>query len=132
MHNNYLCPHCRGFINIEDEIIFSVNTEAGKPGLISLNTELGNYNIRQNKYFDLQQGKYHVFYCPICHKDLSSNDHAGLVWIILKDTDGKEFNIYFSGIAGEKSTFKVIGDSAEIFGDDSNKYVDYFNLIQMT
>jgi hypothetical protein len=132
MHNNYLCPHCKGFINIEDEIIFTVNTEDGKPGLISLNAELGNYKIKHNKWFNVIEGKYHVFFCPICHKDLSSDVHPGLVWIVLKDSDGKEFNIYFSGIAGEKSTFKVIGDSAEIYGDDSNKYVDYFNLIQMT
>jgi hypothetical protein len=44
------------------------------------------------------------------------------------DEDKREFEILFSKVAGEKSTFKIIGETMEIFGDDSAEYLDYINL----
>jgi hypothetical protein len=44
---------------------------------------------------------------------------------------GQEYDIYFSKIAGEKSTFVMIGEHAEYFGEHAPNYEDYFTFIQM-
>ncbi|MBI4647528.1 MAG: hypothetical protein HY738_13300 [Bacteroidia bacterium] len=33
MKNDYLCPKCRGFLNVEDNICFSVKSKRGQAGL---------------------------------------------------------------------------------------------------
>ena len=44
------------------------------------------------------------------------------------DKDGKEYNIYFSGIAGEKCTFKIRGTKLESKGPDVKLYNKYFEV----
>ena len=45
------------------------------------------------------------------------------------DEDGKEYNIYFSGIAGEKCTYKMREDIVEEkIGPDVNTYDKYFDV----
>jgi hypothetical protein len=45
------------------------------------------------------------------------------------DEDGKEYNIYFSGIAGEKCTYKISGDKLEEReGPDVKIYDKYFEV----
>jgi hypothetical protein len=45
------------------------------------------------------------------------------------DDDGKEYNIYFSGIAGEKATYKIRGNTIEArLGPDAKNYNKYFEV----
>ena len=44
------------------------------------------------------------------------------------DENKKEYEILFSKIAGEKSTYKIVGESLEIFGDHHSNYIDFINL----
>jgi hypothetical protein len=45
------------------------------------------------------------------------------------DEDGKEYNIYFSGIAGEKCTYKIRGNKIEEKrGPDVKIYNKYFEV----
>jgi hypothetical protein len=45
------------------------------------------------------------------------------------DDDGKEYNIYFSGIAGEKCTYKIRGNKIEEKrGPDTKVYNKYFDI----
>ena len=44
------------------------------------------------------------------------------------DEQGKEFDIYFSNIAGEKCTYKISGATVESKGPDSTKYNKYFDI----
>ena len=125
---NYLCPHCKGYISLEEAVIFSVNTSEGKRGLVSLHTELGNYTIIKNPEFDFEEGEELDFYCPICHTELASDLNKKLARIIMIDENGTEFDILFSRRAGQKSTYKIIGETMEIFGDDSAEYIDFINL----
>jgi hypothetical protein len=46
----------------------------------------------------------------------------------MKDDKGNEYQILFSKIAGEKSTYKIIGESVEIFGEHHSNYIDFINL----
>jgi len=44
------------------------------------------------------------------------------------DKNKDEYEILFSKIAGEKSTYKIVGESAEIYGEHHSNYIDFINL----
>jgi len=128
MNINYRCPHCHGYLALNDSVFFSVRTPDQKVGLISLHSDLGDYSVNKNPEFEYREGDALDFYCPICHTALASGFHKNLAKIIMVDEENREFEILFSRVAGEKSTFKIIGETMEIFGDDSAEYLDYINL----
>ncbi len=128
MSLNYVCPHCNGYLNLEDCLVFSVETKDKKKGLISLHPELGNYEFKKHPGFDFQAGDELEFYCPICHEPLSSDKHKKLAKVIMIDEDNNRYDVLFSKVAGEKSTYKIEGETMEIFGDDSAEYLDFINL----
>jgi hypothetical protein len=128
MSISYKCPHCNGFIDTKGCLLFSVKTPDHRYGLISLHTELGNYSVEKRPDFDYKEGDHLDFYCPICHAELTSGRHKSLIKIIMVDEQGREFEILFSRIAGKRSTYKIIGETMEIYGDDSAEYLDYINL----
>jgi len=43
------------------------------------------------------------------------------------DKDSKEYDIYFSRIAGERSTYQVSGDTVMVAGEHSSRYT-YFKM----
>ncbi len=132
MNFDFLCPKCHGHLRVGDHIIFSVKTENKESGLILMHPEFGNYKYENHSSLRLEEGKHIDFYCPICHAKLTSDRHENLVKIIMCDENGKEFEILFSKIAGQKCTYKIIGESVEVFGKDSDDYIDFFNLSAMT
>lgn len=125
---NYLCPHCNGYISMGENIFFSVRTPNFKVGLISLHTKVGKYTIDKHNGFDFKDGEVLDFYCPICHAELAAEAHSNLAKIVMIDEKNNQFEILFSKTAGKKSTYKVIGETMEIFGDDSAEYIDFINL----
>ena len=66
--------------------------------------------------------------CPVCHGDLTATDiNVNLARIIMIDENNKEFNVYFSKVCGEQSTFKINEeDIIEKYGEDSSYYLNYF------
>jgi len=44
------------------------------------------------------------------------------------DENNDQYEIFFSRVAGEQSTYKIIGETMEIYGDDSAEYLDFINL----
>jgi hypothetical protein len=98
-------------------------------GLIYLNPELGNYTATTHPSFQIREGDEYIYTCPICGAQLNSMKYLHLVRILMKDEDGKEFNIYFSGIAGEKCTYKIRGNKIEQkSGPDVKVYDKYFEV----
>jgi hypothetical protein len=51
-----------------------------------------------------------------------------LVRIIMIDENGKEFDIYFSGIVGENCTYKISETGVEKTGPDAKLYDKYFDI----
>ena len=125
---NYLCPYCNGYISINDNVVFSVRGKDGTMGLLLLHPELGNYTMSKHPDFKYVEGEILDFFCPICHKNLTSYAQDNLVKVIFEDDKEHLFEIHFSKIAGEKSTYKTIGENVEIFGEHSNKYIDFVTL----
>ena len=126
MKTNYLCPKCKGVLNIGGNVIFSTRNKKNEVGLILLHQELGNYKVIKDADYNYEEGEYLEFFCPICHKNLSAGGKENLVRILMVD-ENKTFNILFSQIAGEKSTYKITGDSVEAFGEHKKKYFNFIN-----
>jgi hypothetical protein len=129
MATEYLCKVCRGVLNVKTSIILAAQKEnSAKRGLIYLNPELGNYTTTTHASFTINEGEEYIYTCPICHSQLNSAKYKHLVRILMIDEEGKEFNIYFSGIAGEKCTFKLRGAKIETKGPDAKLYSKYFEV----
>jgi hypothetical protein len=125
----YLCKVCRGVLNVKTSIILSATKMNGsKRGLVYLNPELGNYSTTTHLSFKIEEGEEYIYNCPICHSQLNSLKYNHLVRILMIDNDKKEYSIYFSGIGGEKCTYKMRGTRVEKQGPDSMKYGRYFEV----
>jgi len=127
MKNNFLCPRCRGFLNVNDKLAFSVKGRKNpKRGLVILNAKIGDYEIMKHPHFDLHEGDIVEIYCPICHANLKCHRNAKFARIILVDSDLSEFELIFSRIVGEKCTFKVSKGEISRFGQHAERYNDFF------
>jgi hypothetical protein len=126
---NYVCPKCRSYLRVWNNIIFSVKScTEDKKGLLLLNPELGNFEFISHYHLEFNIMDCLEFFCPVCNFDLTASDvNKNLARVIMIDEDEKEYDVYFSRLRGEQSTFKVSnGDIVEKFGKDSSSYVDYF------
>ncbi len=131
MVNEYLCKVCRGHLKVKTSIVLSAAKvkDRSQRGLIFLNPEIGNYTTTTHPSFKIKEGEEYIYTCPICGAQLNSMKYPHLVRIIMIDEDRKEFNIYFSGIAGEKCTYKIRGNKVEEkSGPDVKIYNNYFEV----
>jgi len=131
MKNYYICPKCRSQLMAGNKIVISAKAKDQSEGLITLSTELGNYSADYHPATKFEEGDRVIFLCPICHHDLSSTKHKNLAMVIMTGEPGKEYDIYFSQVAGEHSTIKMMGEHVELYGTHSEKYLDFFNMSQM-
>lgn len=131
MKKNFVCPRCKGYLNVGQYIILAADTHHGDAGLILFSPEIGNYSTETNPEFIIKDGEKYDFFCPICQKKLATDIHGNLSHIIMIDEENKKYEILFSKIAGEKSTYKIIGESVEVFGDHNSNYIDFINLSSM-
>jgi len=126
---NYLCPHCRSYLRVWNNIIFIVKSDSKNlQSILLLNPELGNYDLIHHSSIEFEEGEMLDFICPVCRADLTAIElHRNLVRIIMIDENNKEFDIYFSKICGEHSTFLIHEDDiVEKYGEESSVYVNYF------
>lgn len=128
MKIDYMCPKCRGHLKIGDQIILTVKKKGWSGGMILMHPELGNYKFENHPSFMFEEGDHLDFYCPICMTKLTSKRHENLCMILMRDENNQTFEILFSRIKGEKSTYKIIGETRNIYGRDSNLYVDFISL----
>ncbi len=45
MNENYLCPKCKGLLNVDEHLVFIIKTKSPRKGLIFLSPEIGNYKV---------------------------------------------------------------------------------------
>jgi uncharacterized protein YbaR (Trm112 family) len=129
MKTDYLCPHCRGALRVENDIIFAVKTKGGQRGIVLLSPKLGNYRVRKHEDLDLREGDHLETFCPICYSSLRAVEvNTNLAEVLMVDDKGDEYEIYFSEIVGEHSTFKIKDSELESFGDDTDGYLNYFGV----
>ena len=124
METNYLCPHCRGILNIKGDIILSAQNSKNEVGLLLMHPEIGNYTMTKNATFELEFGEKITFYCPICHGCLDTQKHNNLANLLLVSVDRKESFVVFSKIYGEKATYHIKDKKVLSYGEHCKKYAD--------
>lgn len=129
MTNNYLCPHCKGQLKVDDKIIFGARAKNNVKGLLLLSAKIGDYTIHSHPDFIIEEGDLINFYCPICNSSLlASNVNENLAKVEMIDEDSNKYDIYFSSIAGEKCTYVIKDKAFEAHGENKSNYLDFFNL----
>jgi hypothetical protein len=129
MKVDYICPHCGSHLVCGDHLVLTVDSDNGKKrGLIMMDVRPGNYSYLSHPDLHFEDGEEVDFYCPVFRKNLKVPEiNDKLVRLIMVDETGKEFDVYFSRVAGEKSTFKIDKqDVIEHYGEDASGYVSYF------
>lgn len=125
--NNFLCPKCNGQLRVGENIIFKVRNQKKHAGLVLLHPQIGNYNSIRHPSFEINEGDFLEFFCPLCGSSIQSDIHKNLAHLILQDDNGKNHDVYFSQIQGEHSTYETSGDSLRVAGENAGKYT-YFKL----
>ncbi len=124
---DFKCPHCANLLNVGQNIVFAARNKWGKEGLIMLHPEIGNYTVLKHPNFEVHEGELLEFYCLYCNKQLLSDRNKNLAKILMHDENGLEYEIHFSRIAGQHCTYKIIGETVEIYGEDAIDYLDLLN-----
>ncbi len=132
MKMDYICPACGGHLLINDKLILSAKHEGETGMLILMNPEIGNYQTTHHQSHMIEEGSKFDFFCPICHHKLSSQLNENLVMVHVTDQNDKHFELHFSRIAGQKSTYTIMGKSVETFGIDAPHYLDFINLVDLS
>ena len=125
--NDYLCPKCKGHLNVGNYLVLATQTQRKHKGLILLSHKIGEYKYKHHPKYLLAKGEMVDFRCPLCQTDLTSTknkDHA-MIYMVSED-DNFEYELYFSKIAGKQSTYLVAHDNVEAFGEDAMDYEDLF------
>ena len=122
---NYVCPKCRGFLSIDNEIVFLTKNNQGDSSILILSSELGDYGLRKNPAVNFEEGDHVNFICPICYKDLNAEEYnSNLAKVIMIDENNEEKDIIFSKIRGEKCTYSIHEKGVDAFGDHKDTYLD--------
>jgi len=125
MDNHFICPHCRGHLRVGDYIIFKIRNKEREKGLILLHPEIGNYTSIKHPHFRIREGDRIDFFCPICMQSLDAAMDENLVHVVMVDEKKKEHEIYFSRIAGEKSTYQLSEEGIKTTGEHSHRYTHF-------
>lgn len=125
MDNHFICPHCRGHLRVGDYIIFKIRNKEREKGLILLHPEIGNYTSVKHPHFRIREGDRIDFFCPICMQSLDAAMDENLVHVVMVDEKKKEHEIYFSRIAGEKSTYQLSEEGIKATGEHSHRYTHF-------
>jgi len=124
-NNHYKCPKCSGYLNVGGYLVFATKTKRKHKGLLMLNPKVGEYDYQHHDKFQLEKGELVDFGCPICQTDLTSSDRKDHAMIKMVGTeDGMEYDLYFSKVAGNRSTYVVANDNIEMFGEDALDFDD--------
>ena len=128
MQKYYTCPACKGHLKVGEYIIFTARNQKKESGLLLLHPGIGNYTSIKHPSFSYRKGELLDFYCPLCSASLVTKFDKNLVHVMMMDKDKKEYDIYFSRIAGEQRNYKVSCDKTVMTaGEHSHRYT-YFKI----
>ena len=125
--NDYICPKCKGHLNIGDYLVFATKTQKKHRGLLMMSPVVGEYKYIHHEKFQLEKGEMVDFECPICQADLTSaknQDHAMI--LMVGEEDSAEYELFFSKIAGNQSTYLMAHVGIESFGNDALDFEELY------
>ena len=100
MGNQYMCPHCRGYLKVGDCIVFKIRNTRREKGLLMMRQEGENYSSVKHPQFYSEEGERIDFYCPLCMQSLDAAMDENLVQVVMIDSSGYEQEVFFSRIPG--------------------------------
>ena len=124
--NDFLCPSCKGHLNVANQLVFATKTKRNHKGLILMSPKVGEYRYETHPKFYLEKGELVGFFCPLCRADLTApkqKEHAMIKMI--NNEDSTEYELFFSKKAGNRSTYLVATDIFEAFGEDAIDFSEY-------
>lgn len=124
MKTKYLCPHCRGKLSMNNDIILVAKKEE-KKGFVLLHTQLGNYKSKIDCSLNIQKGDIVDFICPLCQSNLDCNkNEKKLTCLILVSATNKESKVLFSKVFGEKATYHIENKEVLSYGEHAKLYMN--------
>jgi uncharacterized protein YbaR (Trm112 family) len=106
--NNYYCPKCNHDLVENNKIVLIGKNKKGKESPFYFHTEVGNYRVEYAPDFIIKKGELTLFFCPHCKENLQATELTrNLIMIRMKDVFSKDYDVFFSSIAGEKCTYVV-------------------------
>jgi hypothetical protein len=114
-----------------DNVIFTVENMNKQRSLLLLSTSLGDYGVKNQLPFRFDVGDKFNFYCPVCHASLECEHHENLIKVEMEDESGHKYEVCFSRIAGEESTYKLYGKALTSYGSDAGKYEKLFKKMDI-
>jgi Zn finger protein HypA/HybF involved in hydrogenase expression len=126
MERDFICPKCFGQLYLNERIIFSVQKHDGTRGLILLTAEPGDYRVLKHPAFKITEGEHLDFFCPLCHSNLTIEKDDKKFTLVTMIETGDEYEVLFSQIAGEKSTYVVGEHFFKAFGDDADENTNFW------
>ena len=124
---HYFCPKCNSYLRVLEYINLTFKSKE-KQGVILLHPEIGNYQFHVHDTVSFEQFEKVDFYCPVCFKNLKATEiNENLASIKMLDDEDRVYDVFFSRIAGEHSTFKIDADNIiEEYGEDKDGYLADF------
>ena len=107
MENQYICPHCRGYLKVGSCVVFKIRNTRREKGLLMMHQEGDNYSGIKHPSFYSEKGERIDFYCPLCMQSLDESLDENMVHVLMIDSSGDEQKVYFSRIPGEQSTYQL-------------------------
>lgn len=122
---NYICPFCKGHLNVSDNIVLIVKNKNDQQGLVFLHTELGNYSSQMISSIKIEKGDAVEFFCPYCHTNIEFHkEKSNLVKLLREDKQGKKTQVIFSKVYGEEATYHIDESNVLSYGEHAKKYMD--------
>lgn len=113
MKHDYFCPTCSSPLNVNNNIVLTIQRSNGDSGIIFLDTVLGNYSKVKHSSLKINQGEVVKVFCPVCHKDLLCLPDKNMARLMMRDSEGESLTVLFSVKYGEESTYLVKGQEVE-------------------
>jgi uncharacterized protein YbaR (Trm112 family) len=128
MKTDFICPRCRGYLNVGDKVTFIIRSKGWAGGILMLSPVLGDYSYLSHPSHSFEPGQQYEFFCPICHHDLSLEGSGNMAKMLMKEDDRDEFFIVFSKKAGERCTYKLSESKIETtYGEHRDVHIDLLN-----
>lgn len=112
-------------MRVGEYIIFKIRNTEREKGLLLIHPEVGNYSSIKHPDFKFLEGDRIDFFCPLCMQNLDAAIDENLVHVTMVDQLGMESEVYFSRVAGEKSTYSVSKEGVMVTGEHSFRYAHF-------
>jgi hypothetical protein len=131
MSKKFHCPHCGGNLNPNNKIIHVAKNSKGQTGLVLQNETFGEYTYITDSSFRLEPQEKLTHYCPLCQKELTSQEHPNCSELIVFK-GARKGKLLFANNAGVQSTcIQWENGEKQLFGKDRDSVFPGYPIHEM-